>query len=91
MYYNQNPFMGQRPSFKTRFMNFVKDKSVLNRLIVINVVIYLCVLLLGWICSIVAFLMNYNADNQHKEKYCNGYPQRSQHPEPAPVNNSTKF
>ncbi|MEG1555382.1 MAG: rhomboid family intramembrane serine protease [Bacteroidales bacterium] len=58
MYYNQSPFTNRRPSFKSTIKRFITSSSTLNRLIVINIGIYLAFLLLDLTLSLGAFLMN---------------------------------
>ncbi|MCQ2285811.1 MAG: rhomboid family intramembrane serine protease [Bacteroidales bacterium] len=62
--YNQSPFgRSPRVAFKTRLHDFFCNKSVLNRLILVNVCIFLVYWLLAFILKIAAFLWNNDLDS----------------------------
>lgn len=60
MYYgpNSDPYSYRKPTFGSNLKNFITSKSTLNRLIVINVAVYLAFLIVRWILSLFGFLMN---------------------------------
>ncbi|MBO7491379.1 MAG: rhomboid family intramembrane serine protease [Bacteroidales bacterium] len=61
MSFNTQPYrMRTGPSFGSRIKSFVQDPSWLNRMIVINVAVYLLTLLCGWILSVAGFLMQFD-------------------------------
>lgn len=57
MFYGQNPYSYQRPSFGRRVKNFITSKSPLNRLIMINVAFYLFFVVLRLIFSVLGYLL----------------------------------
>lgn len=60
----QNPFMtSPNGSFKVRLSHFVHSSSWLNRLIVINVTVFLLMLIFGGLTNLFGFLFQFNAVN----------------------------
>lgn len=57
MYNGQNPFSYRRPTFGENLRNFITSKSTLNRLININVAVYLAIWILGVLVDLFGFLM----------------------------------
>jgi hypothetical protein len=60
MYYNQNFGM---PTFRDRFSNFIHSKSPLNRLIILNVIVWLFFLFLQLLFQMGGFFMQSVASN----------------------------
>lgn len=52
--------MRSGPSFGSRIKSFIQDSSWLNRMIVINVAVYLLTLVCGWVLSVAGFLMQFD-------------------------------
>lgn len=64
----QNPFMtSPNGSFKVRLTHFVHSSSWLNRLIVINVTVFLLMLIFGGLTNLLGFLFQFNAVNFRTE------------------------
>ena len=58
MFYGSNPYTPPRRSFKDNVYYFITNKSALNRLITINIAIYLLFFVIKALFSLTAFLMN---------------------------------
>ena len=58
MFYGSNPHTPPRRSFKDNLYHFITSKAALNRLITINIAIYLAFFVINALFSLTAFLMN---------------------------------
>ena len=56
MDYNSNPFFNSRPSFKTSLRSFFTSKSALNRLIIINIAVYITFFIFQILSNVIVYL-----------------------------------
>jgi len=68
MEYNSTSFFNSRPSFKTTLRNFFKSKSALNRLIIINIAVYIAFFLFRILANTFVYLSGGNSSEIVIEK-----------------------